>query len=73
MSDTGPMEKMAENGIAIGLVFGVIVGAATDNMGLWLSLGIVFGVSVFSQYGSNSEGAEESTSEDPPTEAEDKE
>ena len=73
MSDTGPMEKMAENGIAIGLIFGVIVGAATDNMGLWLCLGIVFGVSVFSQYGSNSEGAEESTSEDPPTEAEDEE
>mgnify|MGYP006118717417 FL=1 len=73
MSDTGPMEKMAENGIAIGVVLGTIVGAATDNMGLWLSLGIVFGVSVFSQYGSNSEGAEESTSEDPPTEAEDEE
>ena len=67
------MEKMAENGIAIGVVFGVVVGAATDNMGLWLSLGIVFGVSVFSQFGSNSEEAEESISEDPPTEAEDEE
>jgi len=67
------MEKMAENGLAIGVVFGVVVGAATDNMGLWLSLGIVFGGSVFSLFGSNSEEAEESTSEDPPTEAEDEE
>ena len=73
MSDTGPMEKMAENGIAIGLIFGVIVGAATDNMGLWLCLGIVFGVSVFSQYGSNSERTKEPMSEDSDCEAEDKE
>ena len=73
MSNAGPMEELAKNGIAIGVVFGTVVGAATDNMGLWLSLGIVFGVSVFSQYGSNSEGAEESTSSGPPTEAEGKE
>ena len=69
MSDAGPMEKMAENGIAIGLVFGVIVGALTDNVGLWLSLGLVFGVA----YSSNRKGTEEPLSEDSDCEAEDEE
>ena len=65
------MEKSAENGIAIGLVLGVILGAVTGDMGLWLSLGIVLGVSVASQFGSTPEAHEDPTPEDPPTEEED--
>ena len=71
MSDAGPMEKMAENGIAIGLIFGVIVGALTDNVGLWLSLGLVFGAAFSSNAKRNEESmSEDSDAEDPPTEAE---
>lgn len=29
--------------IGIGMVIGAAIGVATDNIGLWLSLGIVFG------------------------------
>ena len=31
--------------IAIGIMVGLIVGIYLDNIGLWLSLGLVFGVS----------------------------
>ena len=30
--------------IGIGLMGGVLVGIFTDNIGLWISLGLVFGV-----------------------------
>jgi len=30
--------------IALGLIFGTLIGVLTDNIGLWLSLGVVFGV-----------------------------
>ena len=30
--------------IGIGLMGGVLVGVFTDNIGLWISLGLVFGV-----------------------------
>ena len=69
MSDAGPMEKMAENGIAIGLIFGVIVGALTDNVGLWLSLGLCLGAA----FSSNAKKNEEPVSEDSDCEAEDTE
>ena len=29
--------------IGIGMIIGVAIGAATDNIGLWISLGLVFG------------------------------
>ena len=32
--------------IGIGLMGGVLVGIFTDNIGLWISLGLVFGVSI---------------------------
>jgi|TARA_R110000765_G_C18697686_1_gene581414 hypothetical protein len=32
--------------IAIGIMVGLIVGIYLDNIGLWLSLGLVFGVSI---------------------------
>jgi hypothetical protein len=31
--------------IGIGMIIGVVIGIATDNIGLWLSLGLVFGAS----------------------------
>lgn len=32
-----------KNSMAFGLIFGTIIGIITDNLGLWLSLGILFG------------------------------
>lgn len=32
--------------IGLGLIFGTLVGVLTDSVGLWLSLGIVFGASM---------------------------
>ena len=32
--------------IGVGLMGGVLVGIFTDNIGLWISLGLVFGVSI---------------------------
>lgn len=31
------------SGIGLGMIFGVAIGIATDNIGLWIALGIVFG------------------------------
>lgn len=48
-------DNKLEPAIAIGLVFGTVIGALTDNIGLWLSLGIAigaaFGVSSMQQKG----------------------
>ena len=39
------MKKGIEKGrgIAMGLLLGTAIGVATNNIGLWLALGIVFG------------------------------
>jgi len=65
------MKKSTENGVALGLVFGVVVGAATGDMGLWLCLGIALGPTVFSRIGSTAEAHEDSTPEEPLAEGED--
>ena len=36
--------------IGLGLISGTIVGVLTDNIGLWLSLGIVFGAAMETQH-----------------------
>ena len=36
-------ENNFAKGIGIGMALGAAIGVATDNIGLWLSLGIVFG------------------------------
>ena len=38
--------------IGIGIVIGTLIGIFTDNVGLWLSLGIVFGTSLEQYYNS---------------------
>ena len=43
-----------EKSISIGLVSGVIIGATTENIGLWLPLGIALGVAVGLWYGKKS-------------------
>ena len=32
--------------IGVGLIIGVLIGVYLDNIGLWISLGLVFGVSI---------------------------
>lgn len=36
-------ENNYTKGIGIGMIIGAAIGVATDNIALWLSLGIVFG------------------------------
>lgn len=36
-------EKDLTKSIGLGMVIGAAIGVATDNIGLWLSLGLVFG------------------------------
>ena len=43
-----------ERSISIGVVAGVIIGATTENIGLWLPLGIAFGAAVGLWYGKKS-------------------
>tara|TARA_B100000809_G_scaffold66768_1_gene63612 strand:- start:127 stop:300 length:174 start_codon:yes stop_codon:yes gene_type:complete len=38
--------SIKEKSIGIGVMTGTIVGVLTDNIGLWLSLGIAFGVGI---------------------------
>ena len=33
-----------ENYIGLGIITGVVVGILTDNLGLWISLGLLMGV-----------------------------
>ena len=33
-------------GMALALLFGVIIGIAQDNLGLWISLGLAIGVAI---------------------------
>lgn len=37
------MEMKKGSGVGLGLIFGTVLGIITDNLGLWLSMGIVFG------------------------------
>lgn len=30
-------------GVALGISIGVVIGAGTDNVGLWVALGVTFG------------------------------
>ena len=38
--------SIKEKSIGIGVVGGTLVGVLTDNIGLWLPLGIAFGVGI---------------------------
>ncbi|MFT7232067.1 MAG: hypothetical protein ACI8TA_001283 [Cyclobacteriaceae bacterium] len=42
--------------LALGLVFGTILGVALDNIGLWMSLGILIGAAF--NYAENKDKAE---------------
>jgi len=37
------IEKWVGVGADLGLLIGVVIGVLTDNVGLWLALGLVFG------------------------------
>jgi len=38
-----------KNAMALGIVFGTVVGIITDNLALWLSLGVVFGAAAMAK------------------------
>ncbi len=46
--------------IGIGMIIGAAVGVATDSIGLWLSLGLVFGAG----YGKKMQAKKDSDKED---------
>jgi hypothetical protein len=51
--------KTGEKYIAFGVVFGTLVGVLTDNIGLWLAIGIAIGVGMAAQHKiKNNEGGE---------------
>ncbi|MGB0346400.1 MAG: hypothetical protein ACPGGA_02880 [Balneolaceae bacterium] len=37
------MSMKKGSGVALGLIVGTVLGVVTDNLGFWLSMGIVFG------------------------------
>ena len=39
-------ESKISLGAGIGLLAGIIVGSATDNVGLWIALGLCFGAGI---------------------------
>lgn len=43
------MKSKKGTGVALGIVFGTTLGVITDNLGLWLSMGIVFGAAYDAQ------------------------
>lgn len=38
--------KTTSRGTGIGIIVGVVIGFLTDNYGLWIALGLVFGTSI---------------------------
>ena len=51
----GSSEQMTVNGSGVGLLFGVIVGFLTDNVGFWISVGLCLGAGVGSTLKGNKE------------------
>jgi hypothetical protein len=46
-------ESKISLGAGIGLIAGIIIGSATNNIGLWIALGLCFGAgigSIFKNY-----------------------
>ena len=43
------MKMKKGNGVAYGLIIGLMIGIFSDNIGLWLSMGIVFGAAYETQ------------------------
>ena len=39
-------ESKISLGAGIGLLAGIIIGSATDNVGLWIALGLCFGAGI---------------------------
>ena len=46
-------ESKTSLGAVIGLLAGIIIGSVTDNVGLWISLGLCFGAGIGSIYENN--------------------
>ena len=61
----GSSEQMTVNGAGVGLLFGVIVGVLTDNVGLWISAGLCLGAGVGSTLKGNKEPSCESSDAEP--------
>jgi len=42
-----------ENYIGLGIITGVVIGILTDNIGLWISLGLLMGVVLQNKHNGN--------------------
>lgn len=45
-----------KNAMAFGIILGTVVGIITDNIGLWLPLGVVFGAIAMSKVSKDEKG-----------------
>tara|TARA_R110002124_G_scaffold194919_1_gene361960 strand:+ start:15320 stop:15475 length:156 start_codon:yes stop_codon:yes gene_type:complete len=48
-----------KNSLALGIILGTVVGVFTDNLALWLSLGIVFGAAAMARASKTEKNTEE--------------
>lgn len=48
--------------MAIGLAMGVAIGVSTDNLGMWMAIGIAIGAGIDASYGSTSDEEEKTDS-----------
>lgn len=39
-----------KNAMAFGIIFGTVIGIITDNLGIWLPLGVVFGAAAIAKF-----------------------
>ena len=51
--------------LSIGISIGISIGVATDNIGLWLSVGLALGAAVAVSGGNTTENDEDTSTEEP--------
>lgn len=49
-ADSSRMARNTGYGVAIGLLFGVLIGLLTHNVGLWIAIGLAIGIGLGSSY-----------------------
>ena len=44
--NNNPVSQSLAMGAGLGIIIGTVIGALTDNVGLWIALGLVFGAGI---------------------------